>query len=175
MKILCISGKAQHGKDTTALMLQNILDKNGKKTLIAHNGDLLKYICKTFFGWNGEKDDTGRTLLQYVGTDVVRKQYPDFWVDFLINIFTLFKNEWDVVIIPDCRFPNEIDKLKLSGLDTYHIRVERANFESPLSVEQQHHISETALDNTTPDILIQNDGDLDLLYNKVNTIVNNFI
>lgn len=69
MKIVCISGKAQHGKDTTAKLLEEILEAQGNRVLIAHYGDLVKYVCKTFFGWDGKKDEKGRTLLQRVGTD----------------------------------------------------------------------------------------------------------
>lgn len=50
MKIVCISGKAQHGKDTTAKLLEEILEAQGNRVLIVHYGDLVKYVCKTFFG-----------------------------------------------------------------------------------------------------------------------------
>lgn len=33
MKIVCISGKAQHGKDTTAKLLEEILEAQGKGEL----------------------------------------------------------------------------------------------------------------------------------------------
>ena len=55
MKIICISGKAGHGKDYTANLLKEELEARGYSVLITHNADLLKYICKTFLGWNGEK------------------------------------------------------------------------------------------------------------------------
>lgn len=170
MKILCISGKARHGKDFTAENLAEDLRILGKKVLITHNADLLKFMCKNLFGWNGEKDEKGRHILQYVGTDVVRKKTPDFWVDFLISVFNLFPNEWDYVIIPDCRFPNEIEKLKESGFDVTHIRVERITlttdsldtpiystpFDNGLTEEAKSHISETALDNYPADINLIN-------------------
>ena len=47
MKIVCISGKAQHGKDTTAKLLEEILEAQGNRVLIAHYGDLVKYVCRT--------------------------------------------------------------------------------------------------------------------------------
>ena len=62
MKVILISGKARHGKDATAHFIKNALETDGYSVLVAHYGDLVKYICKTFFGWNGEKDDNGRTL-----------------------------------------------------------------------------------------------------------------
>ena len=156
MKVVCISGKAQHGKDTTALLLKDSLEENSKRVLITHYADLLKYICTKFFDWNGEKDEVGRTLLQYVGTDVIRKQQPDYWVEFITGILKLFKDEWDYVLIPDCRFPNEYETLVKNGFNTYFIRVVRENYISPLSVEQQTHQSEVALDNYKHDNIVKN-------------------
>ena len=160
MKVFAISGHAQNGKDTVAGMMANKLAENGNKVLVAHYADLLKYICRTYFGWNGEKDERGRHILQYVGTDVVRQKAPDFWVDFIVSILTLFDGTWDYVIIPDSRFPNEIDKLKQEGFDVQHLRVVRPNFISPLTPEQQKHPSETSLDDVTPDFTVVNDGTL---------------
>lgn len=158
LKLICISGKAGHGKDTAAMILKNGLEIDGYNVLITHYADLLKYICRTFFDWNGEKDENGRKLLQYVGTNVVRNKNPDYWVDFVVNIIHLFYDEWDYVIIPDCRFQNEIDLMRKSGFDTTHIRIVRRNFKSPLTIEQQRHPSETALDGCVPDYYIYNDG-----------------
>lgn len=159
MKVILISGKAQNGKDTSAAFLKDILTNDGARVCIAHYADLLKHICKAFFGWNGEKDEKGRHILQYVGTDVIRKREPAFWVDFIVKVLELFYDEWDYVIIPDCRFPNEVEKMR-DHFDTVHIRVTRPGFVSPLTKEQQKHISETALDNTVPDFTIVNSGTL---------------
>ena len=106
MKIITISAKAKNGKDFCASLIKQKLESRGNKVLIAHYADLLKYICKTFFGWDGKKNQEGRTLLQYVGTDVIRQKNPDYWVNFIVSILNLFPNEWDYVLIPDTRFPN---------------------------------------------------------------------
>lgn len=170
MKVILISGHAQNGKDTCATILKGRLVHEGYKVLVCHYGDLVKYICTAFFGWNGLKDRQGRTLLQHIGTDVIREQQPDYWVNFIIDILSFFKNEWDYVIIPDTRFPNEIDRIS-ERFDTVHFRVERKHFKSPLSVEQQNHPSETALDDCKPDVLIHNNGDLEDLRNKINKTI----
>lgn len=160
MKVICISGKAQHGKDTTAEVLKETLETQNRSVLIAHYGDLLKYVCRTFFGWDGEKDEYGRSLLQRVGTDIIRKQQENYWVNFIVDILKFFPNEWDYVLIPDSRFPNEIDYLKDVGLDVIHVRVRRDGFISPLTEAQQKHPSETALDFVEPDYILLNDGTL---------------
>lgn len=163
MKIICVSGKARHGKDTTAKLLKEYLELADKKVLVTHYADLLKYICKNYFDWDGKKDEKGRQLLQYVGTDVVRKRKPDFWVDFVADILELFDDAWDYVIICDTRFPNEVSALKDRGLDVIHLRIDRINFDNGLTKEQKNHPSETALDNIIPDYRITNDNNLEEL------------
>ena len=161
MKVITISGKAQHGKSTAATYLKKHFESRGAKVLITNYGDLLKYICRQFFGWNGEKDEYGRSLLQHVGTDVVRTKSPDLWVEFVTAILRFFPDQWDYVLIPDTRFPNEVELPKAAGLDVSHLRIIRDGFVSPLTPEQQAHISETALDDARPDYVVRNDGTLE--------------
>ena len=142
-------------------MLYEQLVENGYKVLITHYGDLVKYICKTFFNWNGEKDENGRHILQYVGTDIVREQKPDYWVSFVLDMLELFGDNWDYVIIPDARFPNEIDALKTVYRNVIHIKVDRPGYESDLTEEQLKHSSETALDDVEPNYLFWNVGSLE--------------
>lgn len=168
MKIVLISGKAQHGKDTVAELMKDEFYSQGKSVLVTHYADLVKYICKSFFGWDGEKNEVGRTLLQRIGTDVVRTTNPDYWVSFIIDMLKMFVGEWDVVLIPDTRFPNEVSKMKEAFPDnTVHLRVVRDNFKSSLTEEQLSHPSETALDNEEYDYIIHNNEDLISLENKV--------
>ena len=160
MKVVLISGKAQNGKDTFASILNEQLKNDGKRVLITHYADLLKYICRNYFGWDGNKDERGRQMLQYVGTDVIRKQNPSLWVDFVAMMLGYFHENWDYVIIPDCRFPNEVSTMVDNGFDVVHVRITRPDFISPLTEEQQKHPSEIALDDTAPDYYIENKGTL---------------
>ena len=160
-KVICISGKAQHGKDTTAQFIKEYLEEHGKSVLVMHYSDLLKFIVRTYFGWNGEKDEAGRALLQYVGTDRIIRQSPDYWTDFAVGLVRMFPDEWDYVILADCRFPNEVECFKNSEFDTCHVRVIRAPFASPLTPEQQLHTSETALDAIGADRYLLNTGTLE--------------
>lgn len=168
MKVVCISGKAQHGKDTTASIIKECLKQRGERVMVVHYADLLKYICRTFFDWDGNKDERGRHILQYVGTDVIRKKAPDYWVDFVAGFLEIFDNEWDWVLIPDTRFPNEVDLMR-TKFGATHIRVVRPDFASPLTTEQQNHPSEVALDEEFPDYYLMNSGSLDDLRETVNT------
>ena len=62
MKVILISGKAQNGKDTVAGSLHKALVNDGKRVLVTHYADLLKYICRNYFGWDGNKDEKGRQI-----------------------------------------------------------------------------------------------------------------
>lgn len=166
MKVILISGKAQHGKDTVADMIRRRLRGDNHKVLVTHYADLLKFICAYYFGWDGIKDENGRRLLQYVGTDVVREKNPSLWVDFVSTMLSYFDGNWDYVIIPDCRFPNEVSRMA-ERFDTVYIRVERPNFVSKLTPEQLAHPSETALDDYEPDYRIINDSNKSELLAKV--------
>ncbi len=94
--------------------------------------------------------------MQQIGTNCIREQDPDYWVDFVANIIKMFPNRWDFVIIPDVRFPNEIDRIADAGFPATHLRIVRPNFESQLTEEQKNHPSETALNNTVPDFVVNN-------------------
>ena len=193
-KILLISAKAQNGKDTVADFMKSYLESKGELVLICHYADLLKYICKTFFNWDGVKDDKGRTILQHVGTDVIRRKKPEFWVDFIIEVIDLFYDEWDYVLIPDTRFPNEIEEMvfhyrksvsvngklmeQLCGVKCEKVkslRVTRPNFNSGLSEEQLNHPSECALDGYEFDYTIENNGTLEDLQIKCENLVDKLI
>lgn len=167
MQIITISGKARHGKDTIARFLKEAIENDGYTVRIIRYGDLLKHVCKSFFGWNGKKDERGRTLLQSVGTDTVRAKDPDYWVRFVLDFLKFYPEKWDYIIIPDCRFPNEVEAPKKYGFDSLHVRVIRSNFASPLTQEQQLHPSETSLDDFPADVYILNEGDLKDLKKKV--------
>lgn len=172
MKVILISGKARHGKDTVAKIMKNYIEaRHGQKVLIAHYADLLKYICKTFLDWDGKKDEKGRTLLQHVGTEVLRRKDPDIWVDFIIKITTLLDCRWDYIIIPDARFPNEVSKWRAFGYEPLHIRVVRDDFTGNLTKNQQNHPSEVALDSMKPDFYIHNNGTLGSLTEKIISLV----
>ena len=160
LKIILISGTAGSGKDTAAEFLQEKFAKEGYKVLITHFADLVKYVAENFCELNGVKDIHGRSVLQKVGTDIVRKWNEDYWVDFIIDMLSLFGGRYDYVLIPDARFPNEVSKIKEKWPDAIHLRVERREFKTHLTEEQQHHASETALSSVMPDIWVHNDGNL---------------
>lgn len=170
-KIILISGKAQNGKDSTADMLMELLPGKSIKISFAF---YLKLICSNLFGWNGEKDEKGRSILQFVGTDLIRDKlgWQNFHVDRVCQDIKIAENQFDYFIVPDTRRKNEvyITKGMFPDLVTT-IRTVRVDFESPLTIEQQNHISEIDLDNFEFDYYIKSESGLDKLWVEVNKLV----
>ena len=145
MKVITISAPAQHGKDTMANFLLDYLESNNRTVIIIHYADYLKFICRQYYGWDGKKDESGRQILQQVGTEKARANNPNIWVNVIKEFLRGFGADYDYVIIPDARFPNEIDEIK-AEFATVSIKLNRIEFESNLTEEQKQHSSETALD-----------------------------
>ena len=158
MKIYCITGKAGHGKDTVASVMKSVLESDDNRVLIIHYADLLKFICEKFFDWDGKKDEPGRALLQYVGQRKIHEKSPDYLIDFVVSMLEIFEDEWDYVIIPDCRRPSEYEILAHYGYDVRLIRVVRPEYESGLTSEQQSHPTETEMDTYPCLYTINNDA-----------------
>ena len=164
-QIIIFSGKAEAGKDYIATKTKEILESCDSKVLITHYADYLKYLCKEYFNWDGNKDDVGREILQRIGTDVVRNKIPEFWARNVCQFIEVFWDEYDYILISDCRFPDEIELLiDIFGKEFISsVRIERINkngfpFENSLTYKQNSHASETALDSRQDlfDLVIRN-------------------
>lgn len=166
--IILICGKAEAGKTLSANIIKENLEKEGKRVLILSFAGYLKFIAKEYFKWNGKKDRDGRTLLQHLGTNVVRKKNPDFWVKTVYDLVHTFEDEFDYFILDDTRFPNEIDYFHERDPFSYvSVRVNRINFENSLSPEQREHPSETSLDDRQMDIELYSMSGRDNLENEI--------
>lgn len=65
----------------------------------------------TQMGWNGEKDEKGRRLLQLLGTECGRECIdPDIWVKKWAD--KINKIEYGIVLVDDIRFLNEVKEIK---------------------------------------------------------------
>ena len=87
-------------------------------------------------------------------------------MNVVIESLKAFGSEYDYVLIPDCRFPNEVDAMK-DSFPTISLRIERIDFESDLNDEQKSHLSEIALDNYNFDYTIETISDMKYLKSKV--------
>lgn len=173
MEVITISGKARSGKTTLGNYLKEYIEKQGKRAVVIQYGDFLKMICENYYGWErGDKSEKGRTLLQFVGTEIFREANPDVWVNIMIEILKGWKKTYDIAIIPDARFRNEIVKLRdCQDIDfIFTINVLRDGYENDLTEEQKNHASEHALDDWNFAITVKNDDTLEKYQEKVKTI-----
>lgn len=87
------------------------------------------------------RNETGkpRTLLQWWGTDYRRAQDPNYWVKRLME--TLERDQPEVALVTDVRFPNEVDAIHAAG--GVVIKVTRT---TPPDVKVPEHPSESVLD-----------------------------
>ena len=154
MKVIAISGKAESGKDTVAKEIKRLLEEQNYKVMIIHFADVLKFVCRQYFDWNGEKDEYGRTLLQQVGTEMREKNNPNMWVNITKELINGIGVEFDYVLVPDTRFKEEINMLN-EYFDCISVRVLRQDINSDgvasdhinhLTDEQRAHKSECDLD-----------------------------
>lgn len=88
---------------------------------------------KKSWGWR-EGEMTAREFMQFFGTDIMRKIYPNVWTNACLNKIT--KEGSDLSVVADVRFPNEVEAIKRAGGKV--LRLER-------DVHNDNHDSETAL------------------------------
>ena len=78
---------------------------------------------------------TAREFMQYFGTDIMRKMWEPIWSKNAVNRIT--KEQSELAIVADVRFPNEVDVIKDAG--GIVIKLNRNLF-------KDEHSSETQLD-----------------------------
>jgi len=127
MKVIGISGKAMHGKDTCARIAQEIAASHG---ILLGTWALAHPLKANVFGeadgrysfeevWY-EKPPEVRSTLQRRGTEQGRLKYGEaLWTLQSQAYVRLFSENFpiDGVIFTDVRFPNEVDFIRAGGVD----------------------------------------------------------
>ena len=136
----------------------------------------IKDITSTLFGWDralleGDTKESRefrekqqgkyipRDVLQKIGTECFRDAFnPDFWIDALESRVDTSKN----IVIADVRFKNEAEWIKsLGGVVIYLESKTRGIHTRTL------HASENGLDMNDVDLIIENDGTVNALHEKL--------
>ena len=159
-KIICFAGRKQSGKSSCCEYLYEQL-KDKCSVQIYNFADPLKQVCVDILGlaprqcygedkyknelvdcqWN-EKQLTAREVMQILGTDILRTMQHNVWAGATIR--KIQRDNPDVALIGDCRFPNEVEAVqKVGGIV---IKLNR-------NIYHSDHTSETALDRQNYDEL----------------------
>lgn len=168
--IIGLSGKMGVGKSTIAEQLLSFYSSKAVKLSFA---DLLKeeaaekfqFPLEWCYSEKGKREavylskdpmsreglpliTTVRELLQWYGTDVIRKKDPDHWVKAMRqSISTAKKCGKSVIVIDDVRFPNEAYFIQDVG--GFLVRIERGA-DRPMTATEvsaaKSHLSELAID-----------------------------
>lgn len=117
--------------------------------------------------WSAVKEDPEvRRLMQIIGTEVGRNLFdPDIWVK-LAEAKLASTLSVGHTVVTDVRFPNEARLIRKQGGQL--VRITRPDF-GPVN----EHVSDRASENWTYDHQIENDGDIDQLYQKFRELVAN--
>lgn len=184
IKVLGFSGKARHGKDFCAAVAQEVAKESGFNMGRIALADVLKarvygeaggrYSLEQVFV---NKPPQVRDTLQQVGTERGRWVFGEnFWtlqVEAMLYVFEKSMPFLDAVVIPDIRFPNEVEFVKLGG--TAPVNLSRVISRGPglqlhiksdrptLMGEFAQHASETSLDGVPDDFF---DG---IIFNNLDT------
>lgn len=160
MKI-CIAGKMGSGKDTVADYL--VENYGYEKKAFA---DDMRLFLEAYMRVNKEHKNY-RKIMQTFGTDIVRNLVDeDFWLNRLLE-----QIKHPMIVVSDARFINEVEGLKNKGFITLRIISNEIRREQ-IGIE---HRSETELDTYNKwDYIIENNGSLEELYEKVNLFLHMF-
>lgn len=137
--VVCISGNKRHGKNTVAALMAEHLRELNENLVIEEYAfaEAVRELCaKLLFlpadtSWFQELKDkplprllglvTGRDVLKFVGTGIVRRLFPAHWADEMVK--KLLQSEADYVFLTDCRFANELEALEKPSTLLVHVRV----------------------------------------------------
>lgn len=172
-KIIILSGKARSGKDTTMSIMKNIYENNGKKVINLAYGKYIKEYAKNISDWDGLDETKPRTLLNMLGTEIIRKKLDDeFFIKRMVGDIRVYSYFFDIIIISDARFKNEIDFIRQTFKDVISIHIVRNGYESELNSDEENYITEVDLDDYDNfDYIINNDGSIEDLEIKISELM----
>ena len=165
------------GKDTASNFLLTHLRLNGhRKAYRVSFAQKMKQYCYELYGWSGlqqpefyEREENA--ILREIALQPIGKSPREIWIEFGMAGRAIYENTWidllftsqknaDVLIIGDCRFLNEVNRIKEYGGAV--IKIDRPG------IEVSNDVADSALaDYTDWDAVITNDGDLKNLHKQV--------
>lgn len=166
MKIFLVAGKAGSGKGEVAKLIKEYYIYKLESCVITEYSKYLKQFAQELTDWDGNPNTKPRAYLQNLG-DKIREIDSKYFINNMLDDLRIYETLTDNLVISDVRMPGEIEDIKLNYDNVYAILVENQFGLSKLSVEEQSHITETALENYNEfDFVLTNDK-FDVLKDRV--------
>ena len=167
--IYVLSGKSGSGKTKTSEIIKDIYYKKNKKSIIVSYADALKEYARNILGWT-EEEKKPRDFLQQVGVELIKNKIDSkFLIKRVLQDIKVYSYFYDVIIVSDARFIEEIECLKeFDKVISIHINKDN----NDLTDKQKNHITEKALDNyNNYDYIIDNNDSVYKLKEVIEKIV----
>lgn len=167
--IIILSGKSRSGKTKSANIIKEIYEKENKRAIVISYASYLKEYAKNILNWDLSEENKPRTFLQELGVDLIKNKIDNnMLINRIIEDIKVYSYFYDVIVISDARFIEEIENIKNIFSNVVSINIQgKAN-----SLSNKNHITETALSNyDNYDYIINNDGKLEKLYDKIINIL----
>lgn len=176
-KIIMLAGKARVGKDTTASYIKEYASNHNLTVVNLQFSYYIKMYAKLLTNWDGSEEAKPRTLLQQLGTDIIRDKIDNyFFIKRIIDDIKVLTYFADIITISDTRLPEELDEIFNTYKNVTKINIIRNNYDNNLNNSETKHRTETSLDNyTNYNYIIENNGTLEELKTKTINILKNII
>ena len=166
MRIFLIAGKAGSGKGEVAKLIKEFYIYKLENCVITEYSKYLKRFATELTEWDGNPNTKPRKYLQELG-DKIRKLDNKYFINNMIDDLKIYSNFTDNVVVSDVRYPDEIEDIKLNFDNVCAIYVENQFSASNLTVDEQSHKTEIALEDYQEfDYILTNDQ-IDVLKDKV--------
>lgn len=159
--IYVLSGKAGSGKSYVAGRMKSLLSERGISAIDIAYASYLKNYISNITGWDGNDDSKPRRFLQELGVELIKNQINDrLLIDRILDDIRVYSYFFDVIIVSDARFVDEINEIRNNFFRVVVINV--LGRENNLSSLERSHSTETSLDGySNYDFVIENFGDID--------------
>ena len=166
MRIFLVAGKSGSGKNEVAKLIREFYAYKLEESAVTSFSKYISNFTKELTDWDGSPGNKPRDFMQKLG-DTIRKKDPYYFTKSMIQDIKVYEEYVKDLVICDVRMPEEIEEIRNNYDDVYAIYVVNQFGNSTLSVEQQAHITETALEDYNDfDYTIANDT-LEKLRDKV--------
>lgn len=170
-KIYILTGKAGSGKNVAASIIKEYYELNNIKTIELAYASYLKEYIKKITNWDGNEQTKPRELLQQLGVELIKNNIKkNLLIERITDDIKVYSYFFDVIIITDARFEEEIEEIKKISDKVTVINIEGK--ENNLTEQQKKHITETALnDYNKYDYKIKNKESKEILKRKIYEIL----